>query len=244
MSFELINILSATLLCAFLSTAAAVLITFRMAPVWLNRMVSFSAGLLLTVALLDLLPEALENQNDPKWVFSILLAGLLCFFLFERMLIARHGHTDSHHMSHHMPRPIPLVLAGGAVHIATDGILLAATFLTSTTLGWSMTVAIICHEIPREVGDFGLLLASGWSKTTTLIWNTLSRLACAVGGVLGYFVLDHTQHWIPPVLTLAAASFLYISIAGLLPWLRHERGALWHTGFMAAGVVMGVILPG
>jgi zinc and cadmium transporter len=108
-----------------------------------------------------------------------------------------------------------------------------------------MTIAIIAHEIPREAGDFALLLAAGWSKAKTLIGNLAARLSCTLGGVVGFFTLGGTQHWIAPVLTLAAASFLYIAMAGLFPWLRNEKGdSAWHGGFMLAGVFLGFSLPG
>jgi zinc and cadmium transporter len=243
------------MLCAAVSTVAAVVVTFRIQTKWLTRMVSFSAGLLLTVALLDLLPEVLDTGMHSKTMFSILLAGLLGFFLAEKLMLARSpidarpkdstaalvpGHTHDS-----FSRPVPLILLGGSLHIFTDGLLMAAAFLTNQALGWSMTIAIIAHEIPREAGDFALLLAAGWSRAKTLIANLAARLSCSVGGVVGFFMLGGTHSWIGPVLTIAAASFLYIAIAGLFPWLRNEKGdAAWHGGFMVAGVFLGFSLPG
>jgi zinc and cadmium transporter len=131
------------------------------------------------------------------------------------------------------------------MHIFTDGLLMAAAFLANQALGWSMTVAIIAHEIPREAGDFALLLAAGWGRVQTLLCNLAARLSCTIGGLIGFFVFGGVQHWIAPILTLAAASFLYIAIAGLFPWLRNEHGdAGWHGGFMLAGVALGLSLPG
>jgi len=239
----LTNILSASLLCAAVSTLAAVVVTFRIRTKWLTRMVSFSAGLLLTVALLDLLPEVLETGMHSKTMFGILLAGLLGFFLAEKLMLARSHHPHNPHDS--FSRPVPLILLGGSLHIFTDGLLMAAAFLTNQALGWSMTIAIIAHEIPREAGDFALLLAAGWGKTKTLVSNLAARLSCTAGGVVGFFTLGGTQHWIAPVLTIAAASFLYIAMAGLFPWLRNEKGDTgWHGGFMVAGVFLGFSLPG
>ncbi len=238
MNTTLIQIISASLLGGFLSMAIAVLITFRLPRQWLTRMVSFSAGLLLSVALLDLLPEALEEGMTSDGLFALFLIGVLGFFAFEKIFLSEHFHSKPGEVEM-LSRPIPTILFGSALHIWTDGLTLAAAFLTSPILGWGMTFAIIAHEIPREGGDFSLLFAAGWSHKKALVWNGISRLACIVGGVMGYFILEGAHAWIGPVLTLAAASFTYIALAGLMPWIRAERGSFaWHSGFMAAGVAI------
>jgi zinc and cadmium transporter len=232
------QIIAATLLGGFLSLAIAVLVTFRLPRQWLSRMVSFSAGLLLSIALLDLLPEALEEGMTSDGLFQLFLVGVLAFFAFEKILLSTHFHGKPGEVEA-LSRPIPTILFGSALHIWTDGLTLAAAFLTSPVLGWGMTFAIIAHEIPREGGDFSLLFAAGWSRKKTLLWNGISRLACIVGGVMGYYMLEGARAWIAPVLTLAAASFTYIALAGLMPWIRAERdGFAWHGGFMAAGVAI------
>lgn len=244
MNPALLNILAASLLCAALSTIAAVVVTFRIQAKWLTRMVSFAAGLLLAVALLDLLPEVLQKGMPARSMFAVLLGSLLVFFLAEKLLLSRH-HARGDGSQTSFSRPVPLILLGGSMHIFTDGLLMAAAFLTNRALGWSMTIAIIAHEIPREAGDFALLLAAGWGRLQTLLSNLATRLSCTIGGLIGFFMLGGMQHWIAPILTLAAASFLYIAIAGLFPWLRNEHGdAGWHGGFMAAGVFLGAFLPG
>jgi zinc and cadmium transporter len=125
------------------------------------------------------------------------------------------------------------------MHIWTDGMMLAAAFLANPQLGWSLTFAVIAHEIPREGGDFSLLLAAGWSKKKALLWNAVSRSACVVGGVMGYYLFDAARGWIPVALTLAAAGFIYIALFGILPWIRQQRGNFaWHGGFMAAGAMV------
>lgn len=232
------QIIAASLLGGFLSMAVAVLVTFRLPRQWLTRMVSFSAGLLLSIALLDLLPEALEEGMTSNGLFELFLIGVLGFFAFEKIFLSEHFHGRPGEIEA-LSRPIPMILLGGALHIWIDGLTLAAAFLTNPVLGWGMTFAIIAHEIPREGGDFSLLFAAGWSHKKALVWNGISRLACILGGIMGYFMFEEVRAWIAPVLTLAAASFTYISLAGLMPWIRAERGGFaWHGGFMAAGVAI------
>lgn len=232
----LAQIIVASLLGGFLSMAVAGLLTFGLPRRWLTRMVSFSAGILLATALLDLLPEALERGLAPFSLFSILLAGLLGFFALEKFALWRHDHGDTHE-SHSVASVAPMILLGDGVHNLTDGILLAAAFLADTHLGWVTALAIIAHEIPQEAGDFALLLAAGWSKSKAFIWNGISSLTSVVGGFAGYFWLEGAHAWVSPILVIAAASFLYIAVSDLMPWLRQERGAfVWHGGFMAVGV--------
>jgi zinc and cadmium transporter len=238
MSQTLLQIIAAGLLGGFLSMAVAVVVTFRLPHVWLNRMVSFSAGLLLSIALLDLLPDALQSGLSGATVLAIFVAGLLGFFAFEKGVLAAHSHGKPEPASA-LARPVPLVLLGSAMHIWTDGMMLAAAFLAAPQLGWSLTFAVIAHEIPREGGDFSLLLAAGWAKKKALLWNAVSRSACVAGGVMGYYLFDAARGWIPVALTLAAAGFIYIALFGILPWVRQQRGNLaWHGGFMAAGAMM------
>ena len=232
------QIIAASLLGGFLSMAIAVLVTFRLPQRWLTRMVSFSAGLLLSIALLDLMPEALKEGMTSDRLFQIFLIGVLLFFAFEKIFLSEHFHGRQGEVEA-LSRPIPVILFGSALHIWTDGLTLAAAFLTDTKLGWGMTFAIIAHEIPREGGDFSLLFAAGWNHKKALLWNSISRLGCVAGGIMGYFMLEGARSWIAPVLALAAASFTYISLAGLMPWIRSERGGFaWHGVFMAAGVAI------
>ena len=102
-----------------------------------------------------------------------------------------------------------------------------------------MTFAILAHEVPREAGDFALLLTAQWSRMKALAWNAISRLACVVGAVAGYLVLSNFQEWVPFVLAIAAANFIYIALTGILPWLRQERDTFaWQGGFMMAGAAL------
>jgi len=219
----------------------AALLTFGVPRHWLTRMVSFSAGVLLASALLDLLPEALKSGLEAYSMSSCLLAGLLGFFLLEKTALWRHQHEDAaEHDDHHaMGSAAPMIIIGDAVHNLTDGAVLAAAFLADTRVGWVTAIAIITHEIPHEAGAFALLLAAGWTKTNAFVWNAISGLTSVAGGVIGYYSLESARTWVPPILSIAAASFIYIAVSDLMPWMRNQRGAFaWHGAFMAAGVTL------
>lgn len=234
----LAHILLACLAGGLLSMAAAAFLTFGLPHRWLTRMVSFSTGILLATALLDLLPEASDSGLSPHVLFALVLAGLIGFFLLEKAALWHHSHDDAAD-TRPLTRTVPIILVGDGVHNFTDGLLLAATFMVDLHLGWATTLAIIAHEIPQETGDFVLLLAAGWSKTKAFLWNGLSSLTAMLGGIAGYFWLASAQTWLPHILAVTAASFIYLAVSDLMPWLRHEKGDfVWHTGFMAAGIAL------
>jgi len=213
--------------------------TARFGPVWLKRLVSFAAGLMLALALLDLLPEALEGGLETRTMFGVLLATLMALFAIDFNLHAGCHHGDESVCAHDLARPIPMILIGGALHVFTDGLMLGAAFLVDPAMAWGMTFAVLAHEVPREAGDFALLLTAKWGRLRALAWNAATRLACVFGAVAGYLALSGAEEWVPYILTVAAANFIYIALTGILPWLRHERGSFaWQGGFMAAGVCM------
>ena len=132
-----------------------------------------------------------------------------------------------------------MIMIGDTFHNFVDGVLVAAAFLASTELGIVAALAIIAHEIPQEIGDFLILLHSGYTKRAAFLFNLLSSAAMLVGGVLAYFALQTMQHWIPPLLGLAAASMLYVSVADLIPGL-HRRPELRATGQQVVLIGLGV----
>jgi len=233
------QVLLASVLAGFASMGIAFSATSRLSQTWLTRMVSFAAGLMLALALLDLLPEALEAGLDPDEMFGILLAALMVLFAVDFNLHSGCRHSAEGVCAHDLARPVPMVLVGGALHVFTDGLMLGAAFLVDPALAWAMTAAVLAHEVPREAGDFALLLTAKWGRRRALAWNAATRLACVVGAVAGFAALSGAREWIPYILTIAAANFIYIALTGILPWLRHERGAFaWQGGFMAAGVLL------
>ncbi|MFA7242407.1 MAG: ZIP family metal transporter [Sulfuricellaceae bacterium] len=235
----LVQTIAASALAGFASMGIAFFGTARLGQPWLTRLVSFAAGLMLAIALLDLLPEALEHGMAPRDLFTVLLIALMALFALDVKLHAgcRHGTEDI--CTHDLARPIPMILAGGALHVFTDGLMLGAAFLVDPVVAWGMAFAILAHEIPREAGDFALLLSAQWSRTKALTWNAASRLACVFGALAGYLALSGAQEWIPFVLVVVAANIIYIALSGILPWLRHERETFaWLGGFMLAGAAM------
>jgi zinc and cadmium transporter len=246
----LASIIAANLAGGLLSVLAAALIAFAVLERWVPRLVSFAVGALLGVALLDLLPEAIESQAGAHAVFATLLVGLLVFFLLEKLALWRHSHGpnepapphSAHHAHGHAGAGSPqgaLIVLGDSLHNFVDGVLIAAAFLTDTALGWTTAVAVIAHEVPQEVGDFMVLLDAGYTRRRALILNALSSLASVGGGVLGYFALHSTQDALPYILALAAAGFIYIAVADLIPNL-HRRFAVKDALSQVALILLGV----
>ena len=242
----LVQIILACLTGGVLSVVAAAAVMYGLPRRFLPMAVSFAAGTLLTTALLNLLPEALETAMHsglnsgimPKDVFPLLLGGILGFFVLERFTFWRHAHhhDDCPHTAEQIKRA-PMILIGDAFHNFTDGVLLAAAFLADPALGWATTVAIVAHEVPQEAGDFALLLASGWSRSRALFWNGVSSLTNIAGGIIGYYTLAYAQNLVPVALTLAAAGFIYIAVADLLPRLRGEQAGIpLHIVLIGCGV--------
>jgi len=253
----LAQIVLACLLGGILSLGAAALVLFGLPKKWLNYAVSFSIGILLATAFLHLLPEVLESGLTPHEVFPAFLAGILGFFALEKFAIWRHSHgsEDEHaseescqdhtHSHHHAHGEAVGILVGDSFHNFTDGLLIAAAFLTDPALGWAATLAVVAHEVPQEAGDFAILLAAGWQRGRALFWNGVSSLASLVGGGFGYVALELAQSWVPYIVTLAAASFSYVAIADLMPRLKREqRGIAWHGLLLIAGVAVVVFGTG
>jgi zinc and cadmium transporter len=165
---------------------AALALTLRAA--WIPMLVSFAIGALLGAAFLEIIPHAFEQGEPHRVAFSI-LGGIFGFFVLEKLLLYRHCHTEhcEVHDAHDHGRSGTLIVVGDSVHNFVDGVLIAAAFLQSTELGVVAAVAIIAHEIPQEVGDFLILLHSGYSRARALAMNLLSSAATVIGGVIGYF---------------------------------------------------------
>jgi len=249
----LVQIALACIAGGLLSVLAAALVLFGLPKKALTYAVSFSIGVLLATSMLHLLPEALELGLTPHEVFPFLLAGILGFFALEKFAIWRHSHgNDGHsgseacedhtHDHHHLHGGEAVgILVGDGFHNFTDGLLIAAAFLADPVLGWATTLAIIAHEVPQEAGDFAILLAAGWERARALFWNGISSLVSLLGGIAGYFALARVQEWVPYILTITAASFIYIAIADLMPRLKREQqGIGWHGLLLAAGIAFVV----
>lgn len=226
----LLNICVATLLGGAVSVLAAAFLSLTVLAGVVHRLVSLSAGLLLGTAVLHLLPEAVESGADLHALSATLLAGLIGFFLLEKLSVLRHshhyegdGHSHEHGHDRHEAGPQGmLILVGDGIHNFADGVMIAAAFITDVRLGWLTTAAIAAHEIPQEIGDFIVLLNAGYSRTRALVYNALSGLSAVVGGLAGYFLMAQAQFTIPFVLVLSAASFIYIALADLVPDMHRQ----------------------
>lgn len=198
----------------------------------LPTLVSVAIGALLATAFTGLLPRAIELAPDATHALGgTLLLGILLFFVLEKMVLWRHNHAGhafesaAVHAPHTHGEAVagPLILVGDAIHNLVDGVLIAAAFLTDFHLGVLTSIAVAAHELPQELGDFAILLQSGMRPRLALLLNLLTSLATVVGAVLAYVSLE--QAWLPYVLALAAASFIYVAVADLIPGL-HRSTAL------------------
>ena len=207
---------------------------------WIPMLVSFAIGTLLGAAFLEVIPAAFAAH--PRQAASAILGGIFAFFVLEKLLIWRHCHTEDcevHDDAHGHGRSGTLIVVGDTVHNFVDGVLIAAAFLQSTELGIVAAVAIIAHEIPQEVGDFLILIHSGFSRARALAVNLLSSLATLVGGVLGYFGLQFFAGLEPTLLGVVAASMIYVAVADLIPGL-HRRPQLRDTASQALLIALGI----
>ena len=221
--------------------AASVALVLRTS--WIPTLVSFAIGALLGASFLEVIPHAFEH-GEPHTVAGSILGGILAFFLMEKLLLWRHSHEHdeppaaSH--GHDHGRSGALIVVGDTIHNFLDGILIAAAFLQSTQLGIVTALAIVAHEIPQEVGDFLILLHSGYSRTKAFLLNVLSSGATLVGGVLGYYALQVLDEWTPMLLGVVAASMIYVAVADLIPGL-HRRPELRATVSQSVLIALGIL---
>lgn len=202
----------------------------------LPSLVSYAVGALLGAAFLVMLPKALQDL-DANRLGWMLLGGLFVFFLLEKLLRWRQSLRAE---SERKRAAGPLILAGDALHNLVDGFVIAGAFLTSIPLGITTGLAILAHELPQELSDFAILLDSGYGRFKALLWNFVSSLAAVPGAVVGYFFLDTITGLRPYVLALAAASFIYIAIADLVPDL-HAKAGMRATALQVALILAGAL---
>ncbi|MFI3222928.1 MAG: ZIP family metal transporter [Methylococcaceae bacterium] len=217
--------------------------------------ISFAIGALLAVAFWGLIPEAFETVKPDQFqiLSGTILAGILGFFTLEKLLIWRHCHSgnceahgdDNEHAHKHNHSNAKsagsLIILGDSIHNFVDGILIAAAFLTDVQLGIVTSLAVAAHEIPQEVGDFAILLDSGYSRGKALFYNMLASLTTVLGGILAYFSLEDLHSSLPFFLALAASSFIYIAVADLIPTLHKKtdiKTSIQQIVLIAAGVFL------
>ena len=215
----------------------------------LPHSVSFATGALLGAALLALLPEAMVGAGvaAARAIGFTLIAGLGVFFVIEKLVLWWHTHGDEDvgrhaHAGHSHGRDRAsgvLVLVGDSIHNALDGVLIAAAFLSSVPLGLVTTFAVAAHEIPHRVGDFAILVHGGFSRSRALLLNVATGLASIIGAVAAYYGLRGALGVLPYALAFAAAGFLYIAVAGLIPGL-HRRADPCTSSIQVILIALGI----
>ena len=202
----------------------------------------FAAGALLAAAFLDLLPEAIE-LGDAKNVLMTTLIGLVIFFVLERSLSWFHHHHDDEAAHGANRRNSSLIIIGDMLHNFIDGLAIGAAFLVDPAVGLVTTAAIAAHEIPQEIGDFGLLLAKGMRKRTVLLVNLVSALATVIGAAFIYGLGDTLSIPEGPLLALTAGFFIYIAASDIIPTIHAEPKRRW-ANIQTAVLILGIILVG
>jgi zinc and cadmium transporter len=246
------QIVIAALSGGVLATAAAAF-TLALHSSWISRLVSFAVGALLGAVFLELLPHALETGGAERVMITV-LCGLLAFFLLEKLVLWRHAHghdahdanaeeTEHEHALHargeDQGRSGLMILIGTSVHNFCDGVVIAAAFLGSTALGTATTVAIVAHAVPQQVGDFAVLVHSGFTRRRAFAYNVTAGAATLAGALAAYLALADMQQVLPIVLAIAASSLLYVAVADLIPSL-HRRPEPLETARQLALIGLGI----
>ena len=235
-------------LVSALAASVFLLLGERRRSAVLPHLVSFATGALLGAAFLGLVPHALESigPGGAHRVGLGLLLGILTFFLLEKFVLWRHCHDDpcEMHSPSHAARDAAsarMILAGDSFHNVLDGVLVAAAIMTDPRLGIVTALAVAAHEIPQEVGDLAILLHGGYSRRKALSLNLLTSLTSVAGGVIAWFALGTALQLLPYALAFAAASFIYIAVADLIPGLHRRvdvRAGLEQVLFIGLGVAV------
>ncbi|MFX1363335.1 MAG: ZIP family metal transporter [Promethearchaeota archaeon] len=201
-------------------------------------LISFATGVLLTVAFLGLIPEAVEEVGEPHLIMPYILGGILFFFIMEKIVIWRNCRNNTCEI--HSQASGPIILVGDSFHNFTDGIVIAAAFLSGLNLGLVAGFTIIIHEIAQETGDFGVLLHSGYSRKKAFIYNIISSSTTIPASIISYFILDSIEFVVPFLLAISAASFIYIALSDLTPDL-HQHTDLKYIIRQLLVLVLGII---
>jgi zinc and cadmium transporter len=251
----LITILLGTMTAGIGSVWLAALLSFGALTRYTQHMLSLAAGALLGTAFMHLLPEAFESEVGPDRLFATLLVGLVFFFLLDKAELWHHGHEhhaaghEGHHAhshahghAHHHPDKTPggwAVLAGDSVHAFGDGILIASAFIADLRLGFVATLAVLVHEVPHHMGDLIVLRQSSHSRRIALVKVSLAGAVTALGGIIGYALVDQLYGYLPFFLIIAASSFVYVALADLIPQLQ-KRASLKETAAQIAWLGIGI----
>jgi zinc and cadmium transporter len=267
----LIAILLGTLSAGIGSVWLAALLSFGILSRYTQHMLSLAAGALLATAFMHLLPEAFESQASAHDLFMTLLVGLIFFFLLDKAELWHHGHEHHHgdlslgasthtpHASHtthasqgehaghshghsHAPQPGTwAVLTGDSVHCFGDGVLIASAFMADMRLGVIASLAVLAHEVPHHMGDLMVLKSSPNNRRTALLKVSLAGAVTALGGLLGFWLVDKLRDYLPYFLVVASSSFVYVALADLIPQLQ-KRLTARETAAQIAWLLAGILL--
>lgn len=204
----------------------------------LPYLVAFAAGALLAASWFDLIPESYASLHESAFVF--VLVGILIFLLFEQIL---HWHHEQRHECKDCSKKVVgySVLVGDGLHNFLDGIIIASAFLVSIPVGITALVAIIFHEIPQELGDFAVLIHSGFKTKKALLYNFISALVAILGGLIGYFFLHYVINFVPYVVAIGAGGFLYIALVDLFAELKASKVLNVRIGQMLT-LILGILV--
>lgn len=270
----LLAIILGTLGAGIGSVWVAAMLSFGVLARYTQHMLSLAAGALLATGFMHLLPEAFESGTEPSTLFACLLAGLVFFFLLDKAELWHHGHEHHHgaaddhghhkhssdaqhaHEHHHGHSHGHgsaraggwSVLVGDSVHAFGDGVLIASAFIADLRLGAVAAIAVLMHEVPHHMGDLAVLRsASGNNRRAALVKVSLAGAVTALGGLLGYALLDVLHDWLPYFLVVASSSFIYVALADLIPQLQKRltaRQTAAQVAWLLAGIALVTVVSG
>jgi len=234
----LLNILIASLAGSILALIGGVILLWKedFAKRISLTLVSFAAGSLIGAAFLELIPEAIEFAEISS-IAPFIIGGILLIFFFEKFLHWYHCHDRETCEIHVFSSS---VILGDAIHNFIDGIIIALSFTVSTELGIATTVAVFFHEVPQEIGDFGVLLHAGYTRAKVLFVNVATALTTVAGAILGYLLSSSIEKYIPYFVAVAAGTFIYVAVSDLLPEIRHKTKANDFAHIFA--IILGILV--
>jgi zinc and cadmium transporter len=201
-------------------------------------LVSLSAGTLLGDSFLHLIPEAVAKNGDKLNIWLWLLFGILTFFILEKVVHWRHCHlltTESH------PHPVGMMnLVGGGMHNFIDGMVIAGSYLIDFNLGLATTIAVISHEIPRELGDFAILIYAGYTKFKALFYNFISAAISVAGAIFALIIGGRIENFSSFIVPFTAGGFIYIATSDLFPELKKDNEKLHHAFIQLGSIIIGI----
>ncbi len=224
---------------SILLAGAILLIKEKRLALLSERLTSFAGGTLMGAAFLGMIPRAMHTAPQPQIAGVTIIAGIIFFFILEKIVLWRTCHDETCDRAD--KASIPIILVGDAFHNFVDGIVIAAAFMTNPAFGVVVTISVFAHEIPQELADFGILINHGLSRIKALYYNILSGITTLIGAGLAYWFLDSMKGSIPYVLSISAASFVYIALADLIPQM-HKRTKISESIIQISLMLLGVLV--